>query len=168
MRTARARANHGATEPPLMPVRVAECGVLDETLESLRATALAASDAGGYFPALYSRVTRRVMADAAAGRFADGERMGAFVRGFAARYLDARNGPVPAPACWQASFAMTGDASLLVVQHLFLGINAHVNFDLPQTVVNPADMRGDLASIRPDFDGRHQPRISVSIERDFS
>jgi hypothetical protein len=39
-----------------------------------------------------------------------------------------------------------------VVQQLFLGINAHVNFDLPQTVVALADQTGDIASIRPDFD----------------
>ena len=127
--------------------------MLAETLESLRATALAAGDAGGYFPALYCRVTKRVMTDAAAGRFNDSERIGAFVRGFAARYLDARTSPATAPACWRASFAMTADASLLVVQHLFLGINAHVNFDLAQTVVDLADQTGDLTSIRPDFNG---------------
>lgn len=127
--------------------------MLDETLESLRAAALAAGDAGGYFPALYCRVTKRVMEDAAAGRFTDSERMGTFVRGFAARYLDARNGPTAAPACWRASFAMTADASLLVVQHLLLGINAHVNFDLPQTVVDLVGETGDLTSIRSDFDG---------------
>jgi hypothetical protein len=127
--------------------------MLDETLDLLRAKALAATDAGGYFPALYARVTRRVMADAVAGRFNDGQRMAAFVGSFAARYLDARDDQVHAPACWRASFAVTGDASLLVVQHLFLGINAHVNFDLPQTVVTLADATGDLSSIRPDFDG---------------
>ena len=87
--------------------------MLDETLDALRSAALAARDGGGYFPALYSRVTKRVMADAGAGRFDDGERMATFVRGFAARYLDAHAGPTAAPACWRASFAMTADASLL-------------------------------------------------------
>jgi hypothetical protein len=48
---------------------------------------------------------------------------------------------------------MTADASLLVVQHLLLGINAHVNFDLPQTVVDLVGETGDLTSIRSDFDG---------------
>ena len=127
--------------------------MLAETLDLLRSAALAASDGGGYFPALYSRVTKRVMADAAGGRFNDSERMASFVRGFAARYLDARDDRVPSPTCWRASFAVTGDSTLLVVQHLFLGINAHVNFDLPQTVVSLADQTGDLASILPDFDG---------------
>jgi hypothetical protein len=33
-----------------------------------------------------------------------------------------------------------------------LGINAHVNHDLPLAVVDVADQRGNLDSIRPDFD----------------
>jgi Family of unknown function (DUF5995) len=90
------------------------------------------------------------MADTAKGRFHDGARMATFIQEFAARYLDARTGT--APGCWRASFSVGGDAHLLVVQHLFLGINAHVNFDLPQTVVKLADQTGDLASIRPDFE----------------
>jgi hypothetical protein len=126
--------------------------MLDDTLDALRAAALAAGDGGGYFPALYSRVTRRVMADAAAGRFDDADRMAAFVHGFAARYLDAHHEPTTAPSCWHASFVVSSDQALLVVQQLFLGINAHVNFDLPQTVVALADQTGDIASIRPDFD----------------
>ena len=38
------------------------------------------------------------------------------------------------------------------MQHLLLGINAHVNYDLPRAVVEIADERGDLGSIRHDFD----------------
>ena len=41
---------------------------------------------------------------------------------------------------------------MLIVQHLLLGINAHVNYDLPRAVVEIADERGDLLSIRHDFD----------------
>lgn len=37
---------------------------------------------------------------------------------------------------------------LLVVQHLLLGIEAHVNFDLPQVLVSVADREGDLAAAR--------------------
>jgi hypothetical protein len=47
---------------------------------------------------------------------------------------------------------VAGDRQLLVVQHLLLGINAHVNLDLPLTVVALADRTGDLTGIRPDFD----------------
>jgi hypothetical protein len=114
--------------------------------------ALSATDGAGYFPALYARVTRRVIDQAADGRFDDADRMASFVEGFAARYLDAGRDRTAAPACWRAAFDVAADGDLLVVQQLFLGINAHVNFDLPQTVVAVADRRGDLPGIRPDFD----------------
>jgi hypothetical protein len=126
--------------------------VLHDTLEALRTAALSAKDGAGYFPALYARVTRRVIGDAAAGHFDDADRMSSFVEGFAARYLDAGRDRGAAPACWRAAFDVAVDGDLLVVQQLFLGINAHVNFDLPQTVVAVADRTGDLPSIRPDFD----------------
>jgi hypothetical protein len=38
------------------------------------------------------------------------------------------------------------------VQHLLLGINAHVNHDLPQVVVGLADGEASLGVLRPDFD----------------
>ncbi len=41
--------------------------VLDATLAALRTAALDSTDAGGYFPAMYARVTRRVIDDAEAG-----------------------------------------------------------------------------------------------------
>jgi hypothetical protein len=47
---------------------------------------------------------------------------------------------------------VAGDPDLLIVQHLLLGINAHVNHDLALTVVAAADERGDLRAIKPDFD----------------
>jgi len=126
--------------------------VLDDTLEALRSAALSAGDGGGYFPALYARVTRRVIDGGAAGRFEDATRMASFVEGFAARYLDAGREPVAASACWRAAFDVATDGDLLIVQQLLLGINAHVNFDLAQAVVTVADRTGDLPGIRPDFD----------------
>jgi hypothetical protein len=126
--------------------------MLDDTLEALRGVALGSVDGGGYFPALYARATRRVMDDADAGRFVDGPRMATFVAGFASRYLDARADPATAARCWRGSFDVGEDASLLIVQHLLLGINAHVNFDLPQTVVGLVDAGAEFAAIRPDFD----------------
>ena len=62
--------------------------MLDDTLEAMRAAALGSTDAGGYFPAMYARVTRRVIDDAAAGRFIEGARMANFVAEFADRYFD--------------------------------------------------------------------------------
>jgi hypothetical protein len=127
-------------------------GVLEPTIERLRASALAADDAGGFFAAMYARVTDRVRAAIADGRFGDGERMATFARAFADWYLGPRDGTRPRPACWAAADAVAGDRRLLIVQHLLLGINAHVNHDLPQVVVELADDGTSLDALRPDFD----------------
>ncbi len=138
--------------------------MLGDTLEALRATALGATDAGGYFPAMYARVTRRVVDDAEAGRFADGARMAKFAAGFAGRYLDASADPSTAARCWRGTFDVAGDTSLLIVQHLLLGINAHVNFDLPQAVVGLVDDGAELSAIRPDFDAVNDILASTYVD----
>ena len=56
------------------------------------------------------------------------------------------------PGCWRAAFDVAGDCRLMIVQHLLLGINAHVNHDLPQVVVERAPASGDLTALRADFD----------------
>ncbi len=126
--------------------------MLDDTIEELRSAALAADDAMGHFPAMYARVTDRIRTDVAAGRFADSTAMEVLACSFADWYLRPLAGRSPVPASWQATRDVAGDTRLLIVQHLLLGINAHVNHDLPQVVVATAEERGTLASIRPDFD----------------
>ena len=126
--------------------------MIADTANDLRAVARAATDASGYFPALYSRVTDRIGASIVAGTFADGPGIDRFATGFASHYIVASNDHPRSPRCWQASWAVAGDRRLLIVQHLLLGINAHVNYDLPRAVVEVADERGDLHSIRHDFD----------------
>lgn len=126
--------------------------VLETTIEELRSTALAADDASGYFAAMYARVTDRVDAAIGEGRFGDGERMATFARTFADWYLGPRRGTRPQPRCWTAADDVAGDPRLLIVQHLLLGINAHVNHDLPQVVVELADAGASLDELRPDFD----------------
>ncbi len=126
--------------------------VLEPTIDQLRAEALDAGDADGYFAAMYARVTDRVDIAITDGRFADGERMARFARGFADWYLGPRHGTRALPDCWRAAQDVTSDGSLLIVQHLLLGINAHVNHDLPQVVVELAGAERPLDGIRPDFD----------------
>ena len=124
---------------------------IDDTTDALVATALAADDARGFFPAMYARVTAHVADQVAAGEFDDPARMADLVATFAGFYLGTRRGEAPVPGCWQATFDVAGDGALLIVQHLLLGINAHVNHDLPQAVVAVADRTGDLGAVRPDF-----------------
>ena len=126
--------------------------MLTATIDELRSVALAADDASGYFPAMYARITREVETAAAAGRFVDAQRMEAFARAFAGWYPGLRHDHARVPGCWQAAFDVAGDRQLMIVQHLLLGINAHVNHDLPQVVVAMAPRGADLADLRPDFD----------------
>ncbi|MFM2076138.1 MAG: hypothetical protein RJA49_28 [Actinomycetota bacterium] len=125
--------------------------MLAATIEELRAIALGATDASGYFPAMYAQVTDRIRAAAASGRFDDAARMERFAETFAGFYTRARAGTGDVPRCWQGAFDVAGDGRLMIVQHLLLGINAHVNNDLPQVVVALAG-DADLAPLKPDFD----------------
>ena len=129
----------------------------------LRSIAESSDDAIGYFPAVYSRVTTQIALSIERGEFADGDRMNVFATEFASRYLDAWNRKVPRPRCWQATWDVA-EENLLIVQHLLLGINAHVNFDLPQSVAAVARQSGDLAGAREDFDTVNDLLSSVSVD----
>jgi hypothetical protein len=124
--------------------------MLAPTIEELRSIALGASDASGYFPAMYAQVTDRIRRAAAEGEFDDAARMERFAMTFAAWFTRARADAATAPRCWKASFDVADDDRLMIVQHLLLGINAHVNHDLPQAVVELAG-DGDVAALKPDF-----------------
>ena len=146
--------------------------MLADTVEKLRTVALDATDASGYFPAMYARVTRAVDDGISTGRFEDGNRMAEFARSFAGRYLVPRAGTPPIPGCWRAAWDVSGDGHLLIVQHLLLGVNAHVNHDLPLVVVDLATARDiPLAEMRPDFDSINsvlaetQPAVLADLGR---
>lgn len=120
---------------------------LDETVDDLRGIALGAADATGYFPALYARVTAEVARRVAAGAFEDGERMVRLATTFAGYYVKAFRREVPRPRCWQATWDVCGDGRLLIVQHLLLGINAHINHDLPSAVVDVDAPHADFLAV---------------------
>ena len=122
---------------------------LDTAVEQARAS----GDRLGLFTALYGQTTRSVRDQVAAGRFADPERMCRFVDRFAARYL----GPLeewkagrPVPKSWRVAFAAAPQRDTVILQHLLLGINAHVNLDL--AVVASETCRGDqIDGLHDDF-----------------
>ncbi len=122
--------------------------MLATTIDELRTVALDSTDASGYFPALYARVTDRIQTAAVGGRFEDAGRMEDFARAFARWYVRPRTGRAEVPGCWRAAFDVAGDGDLMIVQHLLLGINAHVNHDLPQVVVERVPAGGDIADLR--------------------
>jgi hypothetical protein len=142
---------------------------IDEVVEQLGrivANATASGSRIGLFAALYHKVTLRVRAQIAAGGFDDGPRMARFDTTFASRYLDAleawENDEGPSK-CWQLAFDATRRTDLITLQHLLLGINAHVNLDLgiAAAVTCPG---AQLASLRGDFDKINQILASLVDE----
>jgi hypothetical protein len=97
----------------------------------------------GYFAAMYRKVTLKVkegIADGvfenegiADGVFENGERMERLDVIFANRYLEAiaqhRDGKIPTVS-WQLAFEASKRYWPIVLQHLLLGMNAHINLDL--------------------------------------
>jgi hypothetical protein len=87
----------------------------------------------GYFPALYRKVTIEVREKIAEGYFDDNARMEKLDVVFANRYLEAyyqyQNGE-PSTLSWTLSFEKSRSWNPMVVQHLLLGMNAHISLDL--------------------------------------
>jgi hypothetical protein len=96
--------------------------------------ALRAESRIGYFAGLYERVTTNVRRALVAGDvFQNNPRMERLDVVFADRFIaawDAFSSGREPTASWRVAFSMLGDAGPLVVQHLMLGMNAHINLDL--------------------------------------
>jgi hypothetical protein len=100
----------------------------------------------GYFTVLYVHVgvaTERAVAE---GVFAHPRELLAVKSNFLTRYVAAcdafRAGRSAGPA-WETPYRAAAKRSLCVFQHLLLGINAHISYDLPiavSEVIAPADM----------------------------
>lgn len=122
-------------------------------LDHIREVCLAEGSRNGYFAAMYSRVTAAVERRARAGQFADADRMEAFVAAFARRYTEAYWAHAAGQATtrsWALAFEVADTSGPLVVQHLGLGMNAHINLDLGVVAAEVAVQEsGSLAPVRP-------------------
>ncbi|MEA2267007.1 MAG: hypothetical protein QOE27_2590, partial [Solirubrobacteraceae bacterium] len=126
---------------------------LPELLE-LVAWSRANRSRAGYFAALYTHVSRALELALDRGEFEHPEALRRLNDAFFERYLTAfrahRDGQ-PTTAAWGIAFESAHRRRLCVLQHLMLGMNAHINLDLAIAVaetIPPAE----LADFRPDFD----------------
>jgi hypothetical protein len=133
-----------------------EIQTIDEVisaLENIVAESVKNDDPAGYFAALYLKVTIRVKEGIATGFFDDGPRMEQLDVAFAKRYLDAceasrKNQPVP--GSWGKTFALYDQYWPIVLQHMLMGMNAHINLDLGIAAAEIS--RGkNLADLENDF-----------------
>ncbi len=108
----------------------------------------------GYFAAMYIAVTRTIAERTASGAFDDPERMEHFVVAFAGRYLRNLDGWANGGAVdgsWRLAFETAARWRPVILQHLLLGMNAHINLDLGVTAAEHA-VDGVLDAVRADFD----------------
>ncbi|TKK71581.1 hypothetical protein FC093_00720 [Ilyomonas limi] len=103
------------------------------TIDAVVQDCIATQNTEGYFAALYKRMTIAVSEGISNGAFEDGARMEKLDICFAERYLSAwqcYRQQQPCSASWQCAFDATNNNHLIVLQHLILGINTHINLDL--------------------------------------
>jgi hypothetical protein len=124
------------------------------SLENIIAECIASGSRLGYFAALYLKVTKSVKDGIATGLFSDGPRMEKLDVVFASRYLDAydqwKNHKQPT-ASWALAFEQAEKSQVLVLQHLLLGMNAHINLDLGIAAVEVCGQQ-PIETLQQDFD----------------
>jgi Family of unknown function (DUF5995) len=135
-------------------------------LEQIINESIRTGDRAGYFAALYYKVTCRVKTGIQNGEFEDGVRMEKLDVLFASRYLDAhtewKNGGQPTLS-WKTAFEATKRSSVLVLQQLLLGMNAHINLDLGIAAVEVAGGYS-LEAIHKDFNAINTIISSLTYE----
>ncbi len=129
---------------------------IDEVLQRLDeiiSECITGNNRMGYFSALYRKVTQSVKDHIEQGYFENNERMERLDVVFANRYLKAYDQYLHSEACtnaWQVAFDGSKNKKLIVLQHLFLGMNAHINLDLgiAAAAICPGPQ---IASLKNDF-----------------
>ena len=145
----------------MLSSRVTSIGEVIDRLSAILQWALANDSRLGYFPALYRKVTVSVQNGIQQDAFDDGKRMEQLDIIFASRYLDAFRtwctGRLPTQS-WRLAFESTSEYWPIVLQHLLLGINAHINLDLG--IAAAETMRNaNLEDVHGDFND--EPQITL-------
>ncbi|MCB0806797.1 MAG: hypothetical protein KDC05_13445 [Bacteroidales bacterium] len=107
----------------------------------------------GFFAWVYKRTTEQIRDEIEKGNFRDNERLEKFDVLFANYYLDAyKNYQLgnPVSSSWQVAFEAEHN-KLTIIQHVLLGMNAHINLDL--AIAAGRIMEGKpIEELQPDFD----------------
>ena len=106
-------------------------------MASLASELEAARSPARFFLGTYLRTTRAVAEGLDRGLFEDPDWVARWDVDFADRYLDAlaahQADPASAPGPWRRAFG--ADPALRPEGHVLLGMNAHINYDLPRSLV---------------------------------
>jgi len=149
-----------APTPPAVPIdpgvaaaaTATEAGVIGD-IEEILAWSREHQSRIGYFAALYWHVATTLTEALKRGEFSNTVAMEHLNEVFFHRYLTAVHdtwaGRPPSEA-WQVAFDAAVEDHLIVVQHLLLGANAHINFDLAIAVAE-AIPAAELPAFEPDY-----------------
>ncbi|HSJ69629.1 MAG TPA: DUF5995 family protein [Anditalea sp.] len=119
-------------DKPLLKEMITIDDVL-ERLDLIIAECEAGEDALGYFAVMYRRVTYRIKEHIEMGTFEDNPRMEELDVVFARMYIDAYDDyrkSRKVAASWQKAFDLAKETWPITMQHLLIGMNAHINLDL--------------------------------------
>lgn len=107
----------------------------------------------GYFAALYTKVAVGIEEAIEKKEFDNNERLARMDVNFVNYYIHAMNcafSGEPAPAHWQLAIDFSKNPETLVLGHLFLAMNAHINYDL-SNAVNDSVKPEETISFKKDF-----------------
>ena len=134
-------------------------------LEQIIQTSITEESAHGYFAALYQKVTITVKEKLGKNYFDDDARMERLDVIFANRYLAAYTSHkqgAEITKSWEAAFHAAETNNLIVLQHLLLGMNAHINLDLGIAAAEISDA-ATIEHLQSDFN-RINEILSTLIE----
>ena len=108
----------------------------------------------GYFTILYKQMTEAIKKGIETGAFNNPKRMELLDVIFANRYINAWNAYQSKQLCtnaWCTAFDAANNNNLIVLQHIILGINTHINLDLGIAAAEAAP--GDsIHDLKNDFE----------------
>ena len=123
-----------------------------QELDRIMADAVQCNNYLCIFGYVYWRTTQRIQQGIQEGVFEDNARMEQFDIAFAKRYIDAywqyKNAETPTQS-WFTCFDAKKQ-SLTIMQHVLMGMNAHINLDLG-IVAGTYELPGGLESLKNDF-----------------
>ncbi|REC64028.1 hypothetical protein DRF65_00110 [Chryseobacterium pennae] len=118
----------------------------------------------GYFACTYRIMTAQVLKGIQQKKFEDNPRMTLLDLAFAQRYLEAWKNYSNAKKCtnaWYIAFEATKNKDLLILQHIFLGMNAHINLDLGISAASIMPYR-KINPLKKDFENINTVIASIN------
>ncbi len=118
----------------------------------------------GYFACTYRIMTAQVLKGIQQKKFEDNPRMILLDLAFAQRYLEAWENYSHGKKCtqsWYIAFEATKNKDLLILQHIFLGMNAHINLDLGISATSIMPYR-KINPLKKDFENINTVIASIN------